>query len=280
MENENLKILANDGLLLQGYAWLPKDEAKAVVCLIHGLGEHAARYAFLAQYFNQKDVAVYAYDQRGHGRSPGQRGHAHYEYLLEDIESMLKFVRLLHLESPIILYGHSWGGNLVSNYILKRKSKELTGAVLTSPWLELSFEPPAWQVRLGKILAGVLPALSQSNGLALDHLSRDPEIGKAYAADPMVHDRISIGLFLQIQKAGQWALAEAYRLKTPTLVLHGADDKITSASASRRFASSSPAQVTFRSWPEMRHETHNEIGKEEVMDFILDWIDELVRKQQ
>ena len=268
----DIQIIASDGLELMGYSWIPDDEPKAVVCLIHGLGEHAGRYNWVAQFFNQNGLAVYAYDQRGHGRSPGKRGHARYEHLLEDIESLLKVARSTHLEAPIFLYGHSWGGNLVSNYILKRPTGELAAAVLTSPWIKLSFEPNGFQLKLGKMMAKFYPSFTQANGLDASHLSRDLEVGKAYSADPLVHNYISVGLFLQVQQAGMHATEHAHLLKLPALVVHGSDDKITSAKASQEFAQRAPTTIQYHLWPEMRHETHNEIGKDEVVNYTLNWM--------
>ncbi|MGI9543153.1 MAG: lysophospholipase [Cyclobacteriaceae bacterium] len=271
-----MKISASDGNELQGYSWVPKSEPKAVVCLIHGLGEHAGRYQWVADFLNQNGLALYSYDQRGHGRSPGKRGHARYESLLEDIESLLMLARVNHLDAPIFLYGHSWGGNLVSNFILQKPTNELTAAVLTSPWLKLSHEPNGFQLKLAKLMAKIFPSFTQSNGLDIADLSRDPEVGKAYKNDPLVHDLISAGLFIEVQKAGIRAIELAGHLKLPTLVVHGSDDQITSSNASLEFSQAGNSMIKLHQWPDMRHETHNEIGKEEVLNYTLSWMNDLL----
>jgi len=271
-----LKLIAGDGTELHGYSWIPENEPKAVICLIHGLGEHAGRYQWVADFFNENQFGVYSYDQRGHGRSPGKRGHARYENLLEDIESLLMVARVNHLDTPIYLYGHSWGGNLVSHFILNRPTNELQAAVLTSPWLKLSREPNGMQLKMAKLMAKLYPSFTQSNGLDIADLSRDSEVGKAYKADPLVHDQISAGLFIEVQRAGSQSIELAKHLKLPTLVVHGSNDKITSAAASQEFAEAGNSNSNYHQWPEMRHETHNEIGKEEVLNYTLNWMNDLL----
>lgn len=272
MVTEEFQLVSNEGLKLFGRSWVPQ-ETRAVVCLVHGLGEHIGRYEHVAEHFIKLGYALYAYDQRGHGQSKGKRGHADQESLWNDVENIMKKARSEHLEVPMFLYGHSWGGNVVSNYLIRRNVKELTAAILTSPWFELSFKPPSWQIKLGRTMAKIYPAFTQSNRLNADFLSRDLQVGKDYIQDPLVHDQISAGLFLGTLDSGQYALENAQKLTIPTLVLHGTDDNITSFRASERFTQSSE-QAQLKLWPDYRHETHNEIGKEEVLTFITDWLDQ------
>lgn len=270
MEAQEFELISNDGLELYGKAWVPAD-TRAVVCLVHGLGEHIGRYQHVAHHFNSQGLAIYGCDQRGHGRSPGKRGHARQEQLWNDVETLMKKARSDHLDLPMFLYGHSWGGNIAANFVLRRDTRELQAVVLTSPWLALSFQPPVWQVKLARMMAGIAPSFTQSNQLNPDHLSRDLKIGKAYRNDPLVHDKISAGLFLDTFNSGQYALEHARELRIPMLLMHGTDDEITSPEASEAFAKASEL-VTLKLWPQYRHETHNELGKEEVLAYLTDWI--------
>ncbi len=133
MHQEEFIITAQDGLELKGQMCIPVHEPVAVVCLVHGMGEHQGRYAHVASYLVENDMAFFSHDLRGHGRSQGKRGHTpSYSHLLNDIENLLKRARREYNNLPIFLYGHSLGGNLVVNYLLRRGSSELTGAVITS----------------------------------------------------------------------------------------------------------------------------------------------------
>ncbi len=271
MQSLEFDLIATDGVRLYGKSWIP-DEPRAVICLVHGLGEHLGRYEHVAAHLVAKGFALYAYDQRGHGRSHGKRGHGGQEQLWNDVETVLKKARSEYLYLPLFLYGHSLGGNVVISFLLRRNTAELSGAVITSPWLELSFKPPSWQVRLGKFMSRIFPSMTQPNSLDASHLSRDKQVAELYQSDPLVHDRISASLFVGAMESGEYAMKNASTLKTPLLVMHGTDDRITSPQASERFANASTL-ATIKLWPDFRHETHNEIGKEEVLDFLTNWLE-------
>ena len=109
------------------------------------------------------------------------------------------------------------------------------------------------------------PAMQMANGLALDGLARDPEVIRAYTSDPLVHNKISARLALDMLQAGEWALAHAAELPLPVLLVHGTADKLTSAAASQEFAVKAGANCTLRLWQGFYHETHNEPEKAEVL---------------
>ena len=270
LQVEEFHLVSSSGRKLFAKSWSPS-QPRAVICLVHGLGEHCGRYQHVGEHFTQQGFALFAYDQQGHGRSPGRRGHARQKQLWDDVETIMKQARSENLDIPMFLYGHSMGGNVVCNFLLRRNVAELRGAVITSPWLELSFQPPAWQVKLGRFMSKIWPSLTQPNSLDVSQLSRDPKVGEQYQQDPLVHDRISAALFVGTQESGAFALQNAANLKLPALIMHGTDDQITSADASTRFAGSSD-MIQLKLWTDYRHETHNEYGKEEVLKFITDWI--------
>lgn len=253
-------------------AWTPETPPRGVVCLVHGLGEHSGRYAPLAAHLNAAGFAVLAFDLRGHGRSGGKRGHFVYADALDDITRLVDEAQRRFGAVPRFLYGHSLGGNLVLNYILRRPVEKLHGAVASGPWLRLAFEPPAYKVFLARSVGKLLPTLLQPSGLQPEYLSRDPVVVKAYVEDPLVHDRISAGMFLEAYEAGLWALEHAADLKVPLLLMHGADDHLTSPEASREFCQRAGEKCTFRLWEGMYHEVHNEPGKEEVYRTVVDWL--------
>ena len=142
MRNEEFDIIATDGKRLFGRSSHPANQVQGVVCLVHGLGEHIGRWQHVAELFCKAQIAFFGIDLRGHGKSQGIRGHAKsLDQLLDDIEDLLKVARSEYIDLPIILYGHSMGGNLVANFIQKRRTSEIQGVVLTSAWLKLAVTP-------------------------------------------------------------------------------------------------------------------------------------------
>ncbi|HSR88425.1 MAG TPA: alpha/beta fold hydrolase, partial [Pontiella sp.] len=145
MEHVKFEIITSDGLKLFGQEWKPDGAIRAVVCLIHGLGEHSGRYDHMAKAFNRAGYAMIAFDLRGHGRSEGRRGHAPgYAALMSDIGKLLEETAGRYPKLPCFLYGHSLGGNLAIYYGLK-KHPDLAGIVASGPLLRLAYNPSQWK---------------------------------------------------------------------------------------------------------------------------------------
>lgn len=266
---------SKEGLELFAHAYPSKNPPKAIICLVHGHGEHIERYEHLAAALNDADYALIGFDHRGHGQSDGPRGHTpSYETLLDDIDAFLAEVDKDYPDLPRILYGHSMGGNLVLNYTLRR-NPELKGVIATGPWIKLAFEPPAVQVFLGKTMDKIFPAFIQASGLETAALSRDPEVVRAYEEDSLVHDKISARLFVGMYESGLWALENAEEFPLPLLLMHGSADRLTSADASREFAEKAGEKVKLKIWDGFYHEIHNEPEQADVFKTIIDWLEKL-----
>lgn len=269
-----LLLNTSDGLTLRGNIWETEGQPKAALCLIHGHGEHIGRYLHVAQAFTQAGYALLGMDLRGHGKSDGPRGHIPaYSSLMDDLHLLLENASKRYSEAPLVLYGHSLGGNLVLNYAL-RQEHDLQAVIATGPWLRLAFEPPLIKITLGHLMNRLYPAFSQPSGVDTTALSHDPAVVTAYKADPLVHDRISARLFMDIHTAGLWALDHAGSLPTPTLLMHGTEDRLTSAQASEEFARRAGKICTLRLWEGLFHEIHNEPEKEDVLAEILSWLND------
>ena len=265
-----------DGLRLYAQGWKPEAELKGVVCLVHGLGEHSGRYGHLAAFLNQAGYALLAFDLRGHGKSEGQRGYApSYEALLDDIARLLDEAANRYPDLPRFLYGHSLGGNLVINYALRRHP-QLAGVIATGPFFRAAFEPPAWKLTLARIMYNLWPTLSLSNELDRQALSRDPEVVQAYDEDPLVHDRLTPRLTMDMFQAGLWALEHASELSLPLLLMHGSADRLCSVQASREFAARAGDRCTLKIWDGFYHEIHNEPEQEQVFEYLLEWLNSRV----
>jgi len=273
-----------DKLQFYFQGWEPEASLRAVVCLVHGLGEHTGRYAHVAAALNEAGYAVLGFDLRGHGKSEGLRGHTpSYDALLDDIGRLLDEAAQRYPGKAQFIYGHSLGGNLVLNYALRRKpalseekrSRRVAGVVSTSPAIRVTHPLPATQLALAKVMNKLQPTMQMPNGLTLDGLARDPEVIRAYKSDPLVHNKISVRLAVEMLQAGEWALAHAAEFPLPLLLVHGSADELTSAAATQEFAGKvrgGGGDFTLKIWDGFYHETHNEPEKAEVLGFMIDWL--------
>jgi acylglycerol lipase len=274
MNEEKFDIISNDGLVLKGGVWMHDENPRGLICLVHGFGEHYHRYKSLIAFLVSKNFAVFSYDQRGHGRSEGKSGHfKSFTLLLEDVENILIKARSEFPDLPLFLYGHSWGGNIVANYILKRKSKEISGVILSAPWFRINIQPHPLKLFLAKIIYKIYPSFLNNNQILPGMLSKDPEVVQDFISDPLVHPYISVGAFFQIVKAGKWALENANQNHLSILIIHGMDDKVTSYQASQEFAKISGNKVEIKLWKGVRHELHNDLEKLEIFNFIYHWLE-------
>lgn len=271
-ENNIYKWIASDGTGLFAQSWKPKGIVKAVIALVHGLGEHSSRYAHWAAMFCRKEMAFVTMDLRGHGHSGGKKGHTpSYDMLMQDVQLLIDKSAELFPGVPVVLYGHSMGGNLVANYILI-KNPGVSACIITSPWLKLSFDVPKAKLLAGKLVQGIFPSFSQPSGLIADNLCRDKKVVQDYMNDPLVHSKISITLFSSVYKNGLEAIRRAGDVSIPCLLVHGSDDQITSPKGSKEFAEGNPRRVTLKIWDAGYHELHNEPFQKEVFGYLYDWL--------
>jgi alpha-beta hydrolase superfamily lysophospholipase len=261
----------DDGMEIFEQYWQPEGKPEAVICLIHGLGEHSSRYQHLADFYNRKGYLVASYDLRGHGRSKGQRGHyPSLEAAMDDIRIVTEKVENSYPEVPVFLYGHSLGGVMVLNYVMRYKN-HITAVIATSPGLATGQKVAPWKLTLGKLLYSTVPTFSMPNGLDVENISRDKEVVRKYISDPLVHNKITARFGLDFINAGAWALDHAAEFPLPLLLQYGSGDHIVSGDAIRTFARRAP-NVTYREWDGCFHELHNEPEKEEFFDFSEQWI--------
>ena len=273
MKEEEFHWETTDGLEIYGRYWAPENDIRGVVCLVHGMGEHCSRYTHLGKFLVDDHIALISFDQRGHGKSEGKRGHTpSYELLMQSIDDLLNKAGEFFPETPVVLYGHSMGGNLVLNYALKRKP-QIKGVIASSPWLKLAFEPPAIQVKLGELVNKIYPALTQSTKLDANTISRIPEEVKKYEQDPLVHDKVSTMFFISVTEQGEWAIENASKLELPLLIFHGTGDQLTSYQATKGFAERVTGDITFKLFEGAYHEIHNDLDQKELFGLVKSWFD-------
>ncbi|MDX1326399.1 MAG: alpha/beta hydrolase [Arenibacter sp.] len=255
------------------YCWyVPPPIVKGLVVLVHGFGEHSGRYfPEVVPTLLDINMAVISYDNFGHGQSGGKRGDCpSYGALMGLLDAVVAKGKALVPDTPIFLYGHSMGGNLVLNYALRSKVK-LKGVVASSPYLKLAFQPPKWKMTLGKAMLRLLPHVTLSAGLDPSGISRIPEEVEQYKQDPYIHDRVSPMFSFPVMAAGQWAIDHAAHLKTPTLLLHGTGDRIIDYKGTQGFHKNA-AVTTLQLMEGGYHELHKDLCRKEVLQIISNWM--------
>jgi len=272
-------VITDDGLTLHLRTWPAADPRRGVVVLVHGLGEHIDRYDHVARRLNGQGFAVVGYDHRGHGRSPGQRGGMPSDdALCADLGRVLYAARE-QFPGPLVLLGHSLGGLIAGRFVaegLQPKPaawwRPVDALVMSSPALHPGTN--AVQKLLLAVVAPMLPNLAVNNGLKVDWISRDAGVVKAYAADPLVHDRITGRLGLFVARQGPAVIAAAPRWTTPTLLMWAGSDRCVSPAGSAAFAAAAPRNlVTLREWPGLFHEIFNEPEQGDVLTVLDQWLD-------
>lgn len=276
MKTFEAKLKSKDGLDFFVRGWEPDTRSKAVVALIHGLGEHTGRYEHVAQAMTGAGYALVGFDLRGHGKSGGVRGHfPSLNAVMQDIKDFFAFLTTRYPELPQFLYGHSLGGLLVLTYALKSQTN-IEGVIATGAGLRSQVHEQKAKVLLAKVLGSIAPTTLIPSGLDNTLLSRDPEVIKAYNSDPLVHDRISLGFGKEGLKATDYAWSHAEEFSIPLLIMHGTADRNTYAHGSAEFAklaSKNNRDVTLKLWEGLYHEVHNDPEKEQVIQFMIDWLD-------
>jgi alpha-beta hydrolase superfamily lysophospholipase len=272
-----------------GPAPAPATAARGTVLIVHGLGEHAGRYAPLARWLNGRGYAVRAYDLYGHGSSSGRRGHlARETQHLEHLVEVAAATRATHARgsqpapgatggaSPLIVLGHSLGGLIASSAVARGLLKP-EGLVLSSP--ALAVDMAAWQRAAVGWLPRFAPDLTLGNGLQPRYLSHDPTVVAAYEADPLVHDRICARLGAFVATEGGRVVAAAARWPVRTLLLYAGDDRLVAPRGSDAFAAAAAggragaAAVTAQRFAALYHEIFNERDAAPVLKALADWLD-------
>jgi alpha-beta hydrolase superfamily lysophospholipase len=280
---------AEDGQALFAREWLPEPSqyTRAAVILVHGIGEHCGRYAHVAAFFLRHDIATLGFDLRGHGLSHGARGDtSSYRQLLDDIALRVRHARALWPDRKVILYGHSLGGNLAINYVLRRMvpfpgKDPVDGVIASGPELRLGFKPPAWKMAMANLLAVAAPGFALPSGLDVNAISHDPAVIHAYRTDPLVHDLVTSRLFLGFYRAGEWALQHASQWPAssdyplPTLLSYGTADQLVSPEAIGQFAEQSGNRaIVSLPWQGFFHEVHNEPDHPLVVEAYRQWMED------
>jgi alpha-beta hydrolase superfamily lysophospholipase len=277
--------LSSDWVELPGHQkrfmhlWSPTTTpVRGHVCIVHGLGEHGGRYVRLAPHIARQGYRVSAFDLPGHGRSPGRRGAiVSYDSLLDEIQFVLRWAQHRDVELPCYLFGHSMGGNLVANYVLRR-SELPQAAIVSSPMFISSREPKGLMNVLARSVLRIAPNYTLAAGTETKQLMDDPQEQQILDNDPLFHRRISLRLGAALIDSGKWAIQNAHSPSIPMLVSHGLKDRITLPNASLQFAGRAGKHCQLKLLEDHLHESFRDQRRHEVIQLYIDFLHSLSSK--
>jgi alpha-beta hydrolase superfamily lysophospholipase len=300
---EPFKLNASDGKRLHLYRWLPTDSPRATIHIVHGMGEHAARYHPTAQALAAVGYAVYANDHRGHGLTAdpdllGDMGSDGWNCVIRDAAEITSYIRTSHPDLPHVLLGHSMGAMLAQQFLYRHGAK-IDAAILSGSsgflsrfrgWL-LHTLARLERRRLGATAASPLmlnilfgkfnKPFDQPGATGSEWLSRDAAEVKAYVEDPLCGFVLRTGslcdLFAGAREARKVENILQIPRSLPVYVFAGSDDPVHDSQRNLRRLLKAYRhrieRVDYRAYPGGRHEMLNETNRTEVLQDLLTWLE-------
>ena len=263
------------GLQLYYRRWLPDDEPKAVLVIVHGLAEHCGRYGNVINHLVPLGYAVHGFDLPGHGRSEGQRVYIdHFSEFTDALDEFLAIARRRHPEKPLFLLGHSMGGLIVARFLVERDAG-VAGAIVSAPAVKLSDDIPLALIWASRVLSRILPRVGLKP-MEAEGISRDPTVVKAYVNDPLVYTgKITARLGDELLRAGNEVRRNASSITVPLLILQGSGDRLVDpGGAQLLYDALSATDKTLKLYEGLYHEVMNEPERERVLADVHAWLEE------
>lgn len=274
MQHEIGSFTTSEGLRLQTRTWLPDSAPKAAVLLVHGINEHSGRYARLAADLLLHNIAVFAYDHRGHGQSEGPRVFVDsFDEYINDLAEVHQWANEQSGAVPLFLLGHSLGGLITSKYVVDYRP-DLHALILSSPALQIPSDLSPLKQKAVGIVNRIAPKLIMGK-LDIEQISRDKAIQDAYLSDPLTNNKgIRARVASEILRTTDEVRKHPDAFNMPLFLYHGTADKITDPEGSKWLYEAAPStDKSLELYDRYRHETMNEIGREVVVENIISWIE-------
>ncbi len=273
MQHSEFHFEGTNGVYLYAQCWLPDVSPRAVIVIVHGVGDHSGRYMNIVNHMVSNQIAVYGYDHRGHGNSPGQRGHINsWTEYRSDLLNYINMISSLQSGRLIFLVGHSMGALIALDYVLW-ENEHIAGAIISGAPIEPVGVAKPFKVALARFLSRIYPGFPIDLGLDHDALSRIPEVVKSYQKDPLVHGKVSARWGTELLSALESVKMWGESINTPILMIHGGADRMNSAEGAKKFFDRIQAQdKEFILYTDCYHELHNDLDNEIMLKDLLNWV--------
>lgn len=261
------------GLSLFYQAWYPPGTAKAVLALVHGFGEHCDCYATVTTALTQAGYVIFGFDNQGHGRSEGQRGHINrWQDYRDNVSAFLAKVRQHEPNLPLYVLGHSLGGLIVLDFVLN-EPVGITGIIISGPPIRPVGIAKPYLVAIARVLSGIWPRFSMEVGAGANALSRDPDVLQKMENDPLKHSMATVRWGTECLVAIAAVRRNIAKLQVPILLIHGSADKVNDVKGSEEIFSRITIDKTLKIYPGSYHEPHNDLDRNQVMNDVVEWLD-------
>ncbi len=258
--------------------WTPDDQPpRAVLVLVHGLAEHAARYTYVIDAFLKKGYVIYGHDHRGFGKSGGVRGHwERFDDVIKDMKMVVDLAKSEWPDLPFGMFAHSMGGVIGVHY-LARHEGQFRAAVISAPGFGPGPDQNKLLIMFMPIANLLIPRKPLDRGASEEYtLSHDPAQARAWEADPLVHPYATPRFGVEYLRAAREAKSLLAKLTIPILIVMGEEDVTVSQRDIREAVAAAGPNVTFRVYPGAYHEVHNEIEeiRNPMLKETLAWMEE------
>jgi alpha-beta hydrolase superfamily lysophospholipase len=275
MEHIEGRFTGCKGLDLYYQCWLPEEDPRAILLVVHGWAEHSGRYINLVNHFVSKGYAICALDQRGHGKSEGMAGYVErFSDYLEDLETFCDIARNEHGDTRIFLIGHSMGAIIAIAYAATvDHQQDLSGLIVSGALIRPGSSLPSALIPLARIMSLVLPRLGVTI-LDASAISQDNSVVDAYINDPLVYrGRISCRLGAEMLETLRKLPSEIPQINLPILIMHGTADRLCNPEGSQiLYDTVGSNDRTLKLYDGFYHEIFNEPGYKQVLADTEEWI--------
>ncbi|MBD3353401.1 MAG: alpha/beta fold hydrolase [Candidatus Lokiarchaeota archaeon] len=274
MEHKESSFQGVNELKIFYQKWIP-DQPKAVIQLVHGIGEHSSRYGNVVDKLLPLGYAIYADDHRGHGRSEGQRNHIdNFEQYVDDEKMLFDIIKAEHHNLPVFMLGHSMGA-LIAIYFTKEYEDLLQGIVLSGIGNDIGGDISGFLRFMAKVLSAIAPKLAVAQGDLSKFLSHDENVVEEYRNDPNVYTektsaRLGKELLTRYSKYQEFV----QDFKIPLLIQAGGEDKLV-LGAKESADYFKMEDKTVKIYNGLFHEVYNELkeDRDKVLEDLKNWLE-------